>query len=127
MGYGRSESRRRSRSRSSPKRGRRRGRETGTVNTWNTEKQFGFVSCTSSNRADLFLHAEYFENLDQRNRAKTRGLRRGDKVEFDIEEPQSGKKSAQAINAELIETVKRSPSGSRSPDRRREPPRPKIE
>merc|ERR1719436_259032 len=72
----------------SPSRSKKRRREAGTVNTWNNEKQFGFVSCTSSNMADLFLHAEYFDNLDQRNRAKTRGLRRGDKVEFDVEEPQ---------------------------------------
>lgn len=119
MGYGS-----RSRSRDGG-RSKRRGRETGTVNTWNNEKQFGFVSCTSSNRADLFLHAEYFEDLDQRYKAKNRGLRRGDKVEFDVEEPQAGKKSAQAINAELIETVGRSPSGSRSPDRGRPPPRAK--
>merc|ERR1719436_55771 len=78
----------------SPSRSKKRRREAGTVNTWNSEKQFGFVSCTSSNMPDLFLHAEYFENLD---------LRRGDKVEFDVEEPQAGKKSAQAVNADLVE------------------------
>eukprot|EP00405_Crypthecodinium_cohnii_P006842 CAMPEP_0194782142 /NCGR_PEP_ID=MMETSP0323_2-20130528/78207_1 /TAXON_ID=2866 ORGANISM="Crypthecodinium cohnii, Strain Seligo" /NCGR_SAMPLE_ID=MMETSP0323_2 /ASSEMBLY_ACC=CAM_ASM_000346 /LENGTH=69 /DNA_ID=CAMNT_0039720881 /DNA_START=67 /DNA_END=272 /DNA_ORIENTATION=+ len=67
----RSDSRGRSGSRQKKKSGG--GRETGTINTWNVDKQFGFVSCTSSNRADLFLHAEYFENPDQRNKAKNRG------------------------------------------------------
>merc|ERR1719436_798432 len=111
----------------SPSRGKKRRREAGTVNTWNSEKQFGFVSCTTSNMPDLFLHAEYFNQLDQRNRAKTRGLRRGDKVEFDVEEPQAGKRSAQAVNAELVESVRRSPSASRSPQRGRgAAPRPQI-
>ncbi|CAK0845942.1 unnamed protein product, partial [Prorocentrum cordatum] len=94
-----------------------RARETGTINTWNTEKQFGFVSCSSKNRADLFLHAEYFENLDQRNRAKTRGLRRGDRIAFDIQEAGGGKRSAEAVNAEMLDVSKLSPS--RSPSGRR--------
>mmetsp|Transcript_42781 Transcript_42781/g.91783 ORF Transcript_42781/g.91783 Transcript_42781/m.91783 type:complete len:236 (-) Transcript_42781:62-769(-) len=119
----------------SPSRSRRKGgggsggRETGTVNTWNTDKQFGFVSCTSSNRADLFLHAEYFDSVDHRNRVKTRGLRRGDRIEFTIEDV-PGKKSAQAMHADLLESSRRSPSSSRSRSRGRRappPPRPRAQ
>jgi len=130
MGTGRGDSRRRSRSASHRRSSRRR--EVGTVNTWNVGKQFGFVSCTSCDRPDLFIHAEYFENLEQRQKAKTRGLRRGDKIEFEVEEPQAGKKSGQAVHATLIEAVRRSPSGSRSRSRGRgrdppRQPRPNIE
>merc|ERR1740120_631497 len=114
MGGGsRSRSRGRAGRSGSRHRGGKRPREQGTVNTWNAEKQFGFVSCTTSNRADLFLHAEYFEDLDERYKAKNRGLRRGDKVEFVVEEAGAGKKSAQAINARMVESVRRSPSSSR--------------
>mmetsp|Transcript_87481 Transcript_87481/g.270867 ORF Transcript_87481/g.270867 Transcript_87481/m.270867 type:complete len:208 (+) Transcript_87481:47-670(+) len=106
--------------------GRGRPRETGTINTWNKDKQFGFVSCNSRNRPDLFVHAEYIENVDQRYKAKNKGLRRGDRIAFDIQEPRpaSGKKSAEAVNVELLEMVKRSPTRSGSPDRRRDAPRP---
>eukprot|EP00434_Breviolum_minutum_P006806 symbB.v1.2.006000.t1/scaffold338.1/size227548/2 len=89
-------------------------REKGTINTWNTDRQFGFVSCDSG-RQDLFTHAEYITDTNARYDAKTRGLRRGDRIAFDVEEPQGSKKSMQAVNVDIIELVKR----SRSPSRRR--------
>eukprot|EP00913_Durusdinium_trenchii_P018894 g17755.t1 len=82
-------------------------REKGTINTWNTERQFGFVSCDSG-RQDLFTHAEYIADTNARYDAKTRGLRRGDRTD-------GNKKSMQAVNVEIIDLVKR----SRSPSRRR--------
>ncbi|CAL1168633.1 unnamed protein product [Cladocopium goreaui] len=89
-------------------------REKGTVNTWNNDRQFGFVSCDSG-RQDLFTHAEYITDTNARYDAKTRGLRRGDRIAFDVEEPQGNKKSMQAVNVEILDLVKR----SRSPSRRR--------
>mmetsp|Transcript_61496 Transcript_61496/g.97510 ORF Transcript_61496/g.97510 Transcript_61496/m.97510 type:complete len:190 (+) Transcript_61496:82-651(+) len=89
-------------------------REKGTINTWNADRQFGFVSCDSG-RQDLFTHAEYITDTNARYDAKTRGLRRGDRIAFDVEEPQGNKKSMQAVNVEILELVKR----SRSPSRRR--------
>lgn len=108
----------------------RRPRQKGIINTWNVEKQFGFVSCDGGH-PDLFTHAEYIKNVQQRYEAKNRGLRRGDRIAFDIQEPMGGKKSAEAVHVELLDSVKRSKSvdrsrscGSRS--RRREAmPRPK--
>ncbi|CAL1168635.1 unnamed protein product [Cladocopium goreaui] len=89
-------------------------REKGTINTWNNDRQFGFVSCDSG-RQDLFTHAEYITDTNARYDAKTRGLRRGDRIAFDVEEPQGSKKSMQAVNVEILDLVKR----SRSPSRRR--------
>mmetsp|Transcript_87179 Transcript_87179/g.178203 ORF Transcript_87179/g.178203 Transcript_87179/m.178203 type:complete len:195 (+) Transcript_87179:86-670(+) len=89
-------------------------REKGTINTWNNDRQFGFVSCDSG-RQDLFTHAEYITDTNARYDAKTRGLRRGDRIAFDVEEPQGNKKSMQAVNVEILDLVKR----SRSPSRRR--------
>mmetsp|Transcript_66553 Transcript_66553/g.109568 ORF Transcript_66553/g.109568 Transcript_66553/m.109568 type:complete len:239 (-) Transcript_66553:7-723(-) len=89
-------------------------REKGTINTWNADRQFGFVSCDSG-RQDLFTHAEYITDTNARYDAKTRGLRRGDRIAFDVEEPQGSKKSMQAVNVEILDLVKR----SRSPSRRR--------
>eukprot|EP00435_Cladocopium_sp_Y103_P061417 s728_g23.t1 len=97
------------------------------------------VSCDSG-RQDLFTHAEYITDTNARYDAKTRGLRRGDRmpdwagecrrhvetsgdvigknhkeIAFDVEEPQGSKKSMQAVNVEILDLVKR----SRSPSRRR--------
>jgi len=126
MGRADSRSRNPSQESSSSRREHRKSRETGTINTWNKDKQFGFVSCNSRNRPDLFVHAEYIENVDQRYRAKNQGLRRGDKIAFDIQEPRpaSGRKSAEAVSVEVVELVKRSPTRSGSPDRRKDAPRP---
>ena len=33
------------------------------MNSWNVERQFGFISCDSS-RGDVFLHAEGFRDVD---------------------------------------------------------------
>mmetsp|Transcript_4910 Transcript_4910/g.9924 ORF Transcript_4910/g.9924 Transcript_4910/m.9924 type:complete len:197 (+) Transcript_4910:84-674(+) len=104
----------RSRSGSKPRDGGGGKREKGTINTWNNDRQFGFVSCDSG-RQDLFTHAEYITDTNQRYDAKTRGLRRGDRISFEVEEPQGSKKSMQAVNVEMIDLVKR----SRSPSRRR--------
>mmetsp|Transcript_67323 Transcript_67323/g.108429 ORF Transcript_67323/g.108429 Transcript_67323/m.108429 type:complete len:127 (-) Transcript_67323:35-415(-) len=106
----RSPSRRKSRSRS---RGRGPRREKGTINTWNFDKQFGFVSCDNG-RQDLFTHSEYILDSKVRYEVKQKGMRRGDRIAFEIEEPQGGKKSQQAINVEVLD-MKR----SRSPSRRR--------
>jgi len=61
-------------------------RETGMVKSWIFEKQFGFVSSSSKNRPDLFLHVDNIKSLDQRERAKAQGLRCGDRVAFHIRE-----------------------------------------
>mmetsp|Transcript_100379 Transcript_100379/g.178401 ORF Transcript_100379/g.178401 Transcript_100379/m.178401 type:complete len:253 (+) Transcript_100379:52-810(+) len=122
MVRGRSDSRSRSRSKPPAK------REKGTINTWNMEKQFGFVSCDNG-RQDLFTHAEYIVDSQDKSDAKTKGLRRGDRIAFEVEEPKSGKKSQQAVNVEILEMAKRSRSPSRrrsrsrSRSRRRSPPR----
>ncbi|CAE7029564.1 unnamed protein product [Symbiodinium sp. CCMP2456] len=104
----------RSRSGSKPRDGAGGKREKGTINTWNNDRQFGFVSCDSG-RQDLFTHAEYITDTNARYDAKTRGLRRGDRISFEVEEPQGNKKSQQAVNVEILELMKR----SRSPSRRR--------
>eukprot|EP00931_Biecheleriopsis_adriatica_P046121 TRINITY_DN2646_c0_g1_i1.p1 TRINITY_DN2646_c0_g1~~TRINITY_DN2646_c0_g1_i1.p1 ORF type:complete len:194 (+),score=17.97 TRINITY_DN2646_c0_g1_i1:121-702(+) len=122
MGRGRD-----SRSRSRGKRSRSRGRgaknhDKGTINTWNLDKQFGFVSCDGGG-PDLFTHAEQITDEDKRWQAKKKGLRRGDRISFDIQEPQDGKKSHQAVNIEVIELVKRSRSPSRRRSRSRRSPR----
>ncbi|CAE8581215.1 unnamed protein product, partial [Polarella glacialis] len=84
-----------------------------TINTWNFDKQFGFVSCDNG-RQDLFTHSEYILDSKVRYEVKQKGMRRGDRIAFEIEEPQGGKKSQQAINVEVLD-MKR----SRSPSRRR--------
>ncbi|CAE7237455.1 unnamed protein product [Symbiodinium sp. CCMP2592] len=53
----------------------RKPKESGTVNSWNVERQFGFVSC-DGNRSDVFLHAEGFRDVDVRDRVKKSGLKR---------------------------------------------------
>mmetsp|Transcript_45815 Transcript_45815/g.102662 ORF Transcript_45815/g.102662 Transcript_45815/m.102662 type:complete len:221 (+) Transcript_45815:106-768(+) len=108
-----SRSRSRGGSASKPRAGERK-REKGTINTWNNDRQFGFVSCDSG-RQDLFTHAEYITDTNARYDAKTRGLRRGDRISFEVEEPQGSKKSMQAVSVEILDLVKR----SRSPSRRR--------
>merc|ERR1712217_78520 len=92
----------------------------GIINTWNIEKQFGFVSCDSK-RPDLFVHAEYFTDLDQRYEAKNKGLRRGDKISFEVKEPIGGKKSAEAMHVEMVKKSEGSRSRSRSRTARRAP------
>ncbi|CAE7264614.1 unnamed protein product [Symbiodinium sp. CCMP2592] len=92
----------RSRSGSKPRDGGGGKREKGTINTWNNDRQFGFVSCDSG-RQDLFTHAEYITDTNARYDAKTRGLRRGDRISFEVEEPQGNKKSQQAVNVEILE------------------------
>eukprot|EP00439_Symbiodinium_sp_Y106_P022677 s1136_g2.t2 len=52
-----------------------RRQESGTVNSWNVERQFGFISC-DGNRSDVFLHAEGFRDVDVRDRVKKNGLKR---------------------------------------------------
>ncbi|CAE8728100.1 unnamed protein product, partial [Polarella glacialis] len=95
-----------------------RGRkETGTINTWNMDKQFGFVSCDSG-RVDLFTHSEYIKDTQQRYEAKNHGMRRGDRIEFEVREPDGGRKSAEAYNVVLVDFKARSRSRSRSRSRR---------
>ncbi|CAJ1365729.1 unnamed protein product [Effrenium voratum] len=113
---GRSRSGSRSRSFSMP----RKPRETGTVNSWNVERQFGFISCDSS-RGDVFLHAEGFRDVDVRDRVKKNGLKRGDGVRFDVKEPGGSGKKLEAKNVELMDnddSRKRS-RGKRSRSRRK--------
>eukprot|EP00971_Amphidinium_carterae_P074688 1476128-Amphidinium_carterae.1 len=78
----------------------------------------------SRDHPDLFVHAEYFKDLDERYEAKNKGLHRGDKISFDIEKPQKGKKSAQAVNVKFLRKTKRN-SPSRSPSGRKSRPPPK--
>uniref|UniRef100_A0A7S1AW56 CSD domain-containing protein n=1 Tax=Noctiluca scintillans TaxID=2966 RepID=A0A7S1AW56_NOCSC len=91
-------------------------RDKGMVNTWNTEKQFGFVSCNNA-REDLFLHAENISNLNLREEIKNRGFQRGDRIRFDIEPPVTGRGKMVAMNVEMDKGKSRSPS----PRKRRSP------
>mmetsp|Transcript_57156 Transcript_57156/g.183679 ORF Transcript_57156/g.183679 Transcript_57156/m.183679 type:complete len:149 (-) Transcript_57156:86-532(-) len=117
------------------------GRERGVVNTWNVEKQFGFVSVTSG-KPDAFLHSENIRDRDLRDEVKVKGLKRGDKIRFDLEPPETGRGKMVAVNIELegykgggggggggrrsdsrsrSRSRRRSPSVRRSPSRRRSP------
>mmetsp|Transcript_86720 Transcript_86720/g.248810 ORF Transcript_86720/g.248810 Transcript_86720/m.248810 type:complete len:145 (-) Transcript_86720:173-607(-) len=106
-------------------------KEKGLVNTWNTDKQFGFVSC-SSGKPDAFLHSENIRDRDLRDRVKKNGLQRGDKISFDLETPETGRGKMVAINIEIeggggggggrSESRSRSPPRRRSPSRRRRSP-----
>jgi len=93
-------------------------RETGMVKSWIFEKQFGFVSSSSKNRPDLFLHVDNIKSLDQRERAKAQGLRCGDRVAFHIREAAAGNRSDNAVDAEVLGAAR--PSSSRSPSSRQE-------
>ncbi|CAE7717135.1 unnamed protein product, partial [Symbiodinium necroappetens] len=93
--------------------------ESGTVNSWNVERQFGFISC-DGNRSDVFLHAEGFRDVDVRDRVKKNGLKRGDHVRFDLKEPDGSRRKLEAKNVELVESRgERRRSRSRSRSRRR--------
>mmetsp|Transcript_82226 Transcript_82226/g.158847 ORF Transcript_82226/g.158847 Transcript_82226/m.158847 type:complete len:146 (+) Transcript_82226:132-569(+) len=98
-------------------------RERGVVNTWNIEKQFGFVSVTSG-KPDAFLHSENIRDRDLRDEVKVKGLKRGDKIRFDLEPPETGRGKMVAMNIELEgwkcgRSVSRSRSPRRSPSPRR--------
>ncbi|CAE7204599.1 unnamed protein product [Symbiodinium natans] len=80
----------------------RKPKETGTVNSWNVERQFGFISC-DGNRSDVFLHAEGFRDVDVRDRVKKNGLKRGERVRFDLKEPDGSRRKLEAKNVELVE------------------------
>eukprot|EP00419_Tripos_fusus_P028834 CAMPEP_0172719642 /NCGR_PEP_ID=MMETSP1074-20121228/75624_1 /TAXON_ID=2916 /ORGANISM="Ceratium fusus, Strain PA161109" /LENGTH=183 /DNA_ID=CAMNT_0013545021 /DNA_START=175 /DNA_END=725 /DNA_ORIENTATION=+ len=75
-------------------------RERGVVNTWNGEKQFGFVSVTNG-KADAFLHSENVRDRDLRDEVKKKGFKRGDKIRFDLEPPETGRGKMVAVNIEL--------------------------
>merc|ERR1719265_103710 len=75
-------------------------KEKGIVNTWNIEKQFGFVS-VSSGKPDAFLHSENIRDRDLRDEVKTKGMKRGDKITFELEPPETGRGKMVAINIEL--------------------------
>merc|ERR1719293_276852 len=75
-------------------------RERGVVNTWNVEKQVGFVSVTSG-KPDAFLHSENIKDRDLRDEVKQSGLKRGDKIRFDLEPPETGRGKMVAVNIEL--------------------------
>mmetsp|Transcript_31975 Transcript_31975/g.62918 ORF Transcript_31975/g.62918 Transcript_31975/m.62918 type:complete len:154 (-) Transcript_31975:105-566(-) len=106
-------------------------RERGVVNTWNGEKQFGFVSVTNG-KADAFLHSENVRDRDLRDEVKKKGFKRGDKIRFDLEPPETGRGKMVAVNIELegwkggrsvsrSRSPRRSPSPRRSRSRRRSP------
>eukprot|EP00927_Polykrikos_kofoidii_P058743 TRINITY_DN53473_c0_g1_i1.p1 TRINITY_DN53473_c0_g1~~TRINITY_DN53473_c0_g1_i1.p1 ORF type:complete len:151 (+),score=15.37 TRINITY_DN53473_c0_g1_i1:149-601(+) len=107
------------------------GKERGVVNTWNVEKQFGFVSINSG-KPDAFLHSENIRDRDLRDEVKVKGMRRGDKIRFDLETPETGRGKMVAVNIELEDGGYRgrgggrgrsSPSRSRSHRRRSPSPR----
>mmetsp|Transcript_84853 Transcript_84853/g.104050 ORF Transcript_84853/g.104050 Transcript_84853/m.104050 type:complete len:134 (+) Transcript_84853:87-488(+) len=113
MGRSRSRS---SRSKSTPR--KPQDKETGVVNSWNVQRQFGFASCDSS-RQDVFVHAEAFKDMEVRDRVKKSGLQRGDHVRFDVKDTGRGKKP-EAKNVELDETGRsRERGGSRRRSRSR--------
>ena len=52
------------------------------------QKQFGFVLCGNE---ELFLHVACMTKPDETESVQTYGLAEGDRVEFEIEEPQGVK------------------------------------
>eukprot|EP00927_Polykrikos_kofoidii_P080555 TRINITY_DN77448_c0_g1_i1.p2 TRINITY_DN77448_c0_g1~~TRINITY_DN77448_c0_g1_i1.p2 ORF type:complete len:151 (-),score=23.91 TRINITY_DN77448_c0_g1_i1:56-508(-) len=103
------------------------GKERGVVNTWNVEKQFGFVSI-SSGKPDAFLHLENLRDPELRDEVKMKGMKRGDKIRFDLEPPETGRGKMVAVNIELDDGSGgggrgggRARSRSRSRSRRRSP------
>ncbi|CAE8602398.1 unnamed protein product, partial [Polarella glacialis] len=117
MGRSRSSSRSCGSSRSS-KSAPRKPKESGTVNSWNTEKQFGFVSC-DGNRPDIFCHAEGFPDFADRDVVKSKGLRRGDRLRFDVKEPDGSRKKLEAMNVQLVEDRRGRRDGSENRQDRR--------
>mmetsp|Transcript_64581 Transcript_64581/g.166218 ORF Transcript_64581/g.166218 Transcript_64581/m.166218 type:complete len:142 (+) Transcript_64581:61-486(+) len=103
MGRGRSASRSSRSSSGSRSRDSDRKKETGIINSWNVEKQFGFISC-DGNRPDVFCHAEGCRDLDLRDSVKQKGFRRGEKVRFDVKEPEGKRKKCEAMNVELVDS-----------------------
>ncbi|CAK0792507.1 unnamed protein product [Prorocentrum cordatum] len=96
-------------------------RESGVVNTWNVEKQYGFVSINSG-KPDAFLHTDNILDRELREEVKTEGLKRGEKITFDLEPPTTGKGKMVAINIEVTGRGGRGGGGrgrSRSGSRRR--------
>merc|ERR1712232_575561 len=81
-----------------------RPRLRGVVNSWNVEKQFGFISC-EGDRPDVFFHAEGIRDLDVRDVVKTKGLKRGDRVDFITKEPEGNRRKCEAQDVELIDDV----------------------
>eukprot|EP00429_Kryptoperidinium_foliaceum_P087167 CAMPEP_0176205786 /NCGR_PEP_ID=MMETSP0121_2-20121125/11774_1 /TAXON_ID=160619 /ORGANISM="Kryptoperidinium foliaceum, Strain CCMP 1326" /LENGTH=102 /DNA_ID=CAMNT_0017544731 /DNA_START=113 /DNA_END=417 /DNA_ORIENTATION=- len=75
-------------------------KERGIVNTWDIDKQFGFVSVTSG-KPDAFLHSENIRDLNLREEVKKVGLKRGDKITFNLEPPETGRGKMVAVNIEL--------------------------
>ena len=81
-------------------------RATGTIKTWDVQKQFGCVLCGNE---ELFPHVARMTKPDETESVRTYSLAEGDRVEFEIpegdrvefeiEEPQRGRKGRQAINA----------------------------
>ena len=65
---------------------------TGTVKFYNDQKGFGFIQPDNGDK-DVFVHATALE------RAGIRGLREGQKVEYDLERGQQGKTSAVNLKA----------------------------
>ena len=76
-------------------------RATGTIKTWDVQKQFGFVLCGNE---ELFPHVARMTNADETESVQAYGLAEGDRVEFEIEEPQRGRKGRQAINVSVLES-----------------------
>ena len=76
-------------------------RATGTIKTWNVQKQFGFVLCGNE---ELFLHVARMTKPDETESVQTYGHAEGDRVKFEIEERQRGCKGRQAIKVSVLES-----------------------
>mmetsp|Transcript_101613 Transcript_101613/g.287944 ORF Transcript_101613/g.287944 Transcript_101613/m.287944 type:complete len:153 (-) Transcript_101613:78-536(-) len=96
----------------------RKPKETGTINSWNNDKQFGFISC-DGNRPDVFFHAEGVRDTDVRDMVKTKGLKRGDRIMFDVREPEGSRKKLEAMNVELVDEGRSRGGGSGGAGRKR--------
>mmetsp|Transcript_26623 Transcript_26623/g.48790 ORF Transcript_26623/g.48790 Transcript_26623/m.48790 type:complete len:125 (+) Transcript_26623:57-431(+) len=98
-------------------------KERGVVNTWNVEKQFGFVS-VNSGKPDAFMHSENIIDRGLRDEIKAKGFKRGDKIRFDLEPPERGRgQKMVAVNIELDGPGGRSSGGrKRSSSRSRSRP-----
>mmetsp|Transcript_6075 Transcript_6075/g.10444 ORF Transcript_6075/g.10444 Transcript_6075/m.10444 type:complete len:160 (-) Transcript_6075:99-578(-) len=80
----------------------------GKVSNWNfpragkkNSEGFGFVRCDNdrgTDAGDLFLYADDIKDPKLRSQAKIFGLKNGTRIEFDIKEPVSSRKSRLAIN-----------------------------
>merc|ERR1719433_1361530 len=88
-------------------------RQTGTITSWNMPRPgkrnaegFGFVTpdgIEQSKKTDLFVYADSIRDSKLRSEAKLFGLRNGQRVSFNVQEPRSNRhESGSAVDVEPL-------------------------